>query len=89
MEGKGSTSGGDHDKSLTQELLNLSESEALDPKTKDEAMNLAMKLHKKMKEIEDAAKKEEEEKKKAKKRKQGRTKCSISMRAPWRTWSRK
>ncbi|WVZ70159.1 hypothetical protein U9M48_018847 [Paspalum notatum var. saurae] len=65
MEGKGSTSGGDHDKSLTQELLNLSESEVLDPKTKDEAMNMAMKLYKKMKEIEDAAKKEEEEKKKA------------------------
>jgi len=65
MEGKGSASGGDHDKSLTQELLNLSESEALDPKTKDEAMNLAMKLYKKMKEIEYAAKKEEEEKKKA------------------------
>ncbi|WVZ78134.1 hypothetical protein U9M48_025895 [Paspalum notatum var. saurae] len=65
MEGKEITSGSDHDKSLTQELLNISESEGLDPKTKDDALNLAMKLYKKMKEIENAAKKEEEEKKKA------------------------
>ena len=68
MEGKGSTSGGDHDKSLTQELLNLSESEALDPKTKDIAMNLAMKLYKKMKEIEDAAKKKKRGKEEGRRR---------------------
>ncbi|KAJ1253494.1 hypothetical protein BS78_K248900 [Paspalum vaginatum] len=62
MEDKGTTFGGSGGKHLSQELLSIADDENLNPATKETVMELAMKLFKRMRELEDAAKKEEERK---------------------------